>query len=145
MAITEENIPSAKGRADASPRSTSPLAPLCLAASFATETASYSRLVTRAERRRSSRVVAPGPAPTSSTWSPSEQPERSHGSSLRSVMYLQSDEPQNQISNRFIELPTLRHFQCIRSELRDESSYRKTGRRRPRARANEPACKKEGF
>src|ERR1700719_3033013 len=71
--------------------------------SFAANAWSYSRLVTRAARDRSSSVAAPSPAPSSSTCSPSSEPCRIHGRSCRRVTYRQNDDPQNHVSNRFID------------------------------------------
>src|SRR6202030_483632 len=71
--------------------------------SFAANAWSYSRLVTRAARDRSSSVAAPSPAPSSSTCSPSSDPCRIHGRSCRRVTYRQNDDPQNHVSSRFID------------------------------------------
>src|ERR1700674_2608767 len=79
------------------------LAPLTRARSFAPSAWSYSRLVTRAARDRSSSVAAPSPAPSSSTCSPSSEPCRIHGRSCRRVTYRQNGDPQNHVSNRFID------------------------------------------
>src|SRR6267378_543518 len=79
------------------------LAPPTRAPSFAANAWSYSRLVTRGARDRRFSVAAPSPAPNSSTCSPSSEPCRIHGRSCRRVTYRQNDDPQNQVSNRFID------------------------------------------
>src|SRR5260370_11497907 len=79
------------------------LAPPTQAPSFAANAWSYSRLVTRAVRDRSSSVAAPSPAPNSSTCSPSSEPCKIHGRSCRRVTYRQNGDPQNHVSNRFID------------------------------------------
>jgi hypothetical protein len=61
----------------------------------------YSMLVTRGTSRFSSGVAAPGPEPTSSTWSPSEEPETIHGSNLFCVRRRQKLVAQNQFSSAF--------------------------------------------
>src|ERR1700682_1967499 len=79
------------------------LALLTRAPSFAANAWSYSRLVTRAARDRSSSVAAPNPAPSSSTCSPRSEPCRIQGRSCRRVTYRQNGDPQNHVSNRFID------------------------------------------
>src|SRR6266851_10424554 len=79
------------------------LAPPTRAPSLAANAWSYSRLVTRAARDHSSSVAAPSPAPNSSTCSPSSEPSRIHGRSCRRVTYRQNGDPQNHVSNRFID------------------------------------------
>src|SRR6266849_10121763 len=104
MAIAEENVPSAKGSVAASPWITVASEPFTRAPSFAANAWSYSRLVTRAANRPNSSVAAPGPAPSSNTCSPNSEPCRTHGRSCRRVTYRQSGDPQNQVSNRFIDV-----------------------------------------
>src|ERR1700682_4108781 len=103
IAIAEENAPFEKGNVAASPWITVTLAPLTRAPSFAAIAWSYSRLVTRVARCPNSSVAAPGPAPSSSTCSPSSEPCRIHGRSCRRVTYRQNGDPQNHVSNRFID------------------------------------------
>src|SRR5258708_12412672 len=79
------------------------LAPPTQAPSFAANAWSYSRLVTRAVRDRSSSVAAPSPAPNSSTCSPSSEPCKIHGRSCRRVTHRQNRDPQNHVSYAFIE------------------------------------------
>src|SRR5713226_5772831 len=103
MAIAEENVPSAKGSVAASPWITVAFEPFTRAPSFAANAWSYSRLITRAARRPNSSVAAPGPAPSSSTCSPNSEPCKIHGRSCRRVTYRQNGDPQNHVSNRFID------------------------------------------
>src|SRR5262249_49937281 len=116
-ATTEENVPSGNGNVAASPRTTVTFELRCRSASLLTYVGSYSRLVTRPARRSNSSVVAPGPAPTSRTWSPNSYPDRIHGSSRRSVTKRHREEPQNQFSNLFMAGPVWRgsfHFRPVR-------------------------------
>src|SRR6267378_4476041 len=76
MAIAEENAPFEKGNVAASPWITVTLAPLTRAPSFAAGAWSYS---------------------------PSSDPCRIHGRSCRRVTYRQKGDPQNHVSNRFID------------------------------------------
>src|SRR5258708_478276 len=103
MAIAEEKVLSANGKVAASPWITVAFEPFTRAPSFAANAWSYSRLVTRAARCLNSSVAAPGPAPSSSTCSPSSEPCRIQGRSCRRVTYRQNDDPQNHVSNRFID------------------------------------------
>src|SRR5882762_8056010 len=103
MAIAEEKVLSANGKVAASPWITVAFEPFTRAPSFAANAWSYSRLVTRAARRRNSSVAAPGPAPSSSTCSPSCEPCKIQGKTWRRVTHRHSRVPQNHVSYRFIE------------------------------------------
>src|SRR5712692_3258987 len=125
MAIAEENVPSAKGSIAAAPWITVAFEPFTRAPSFAANAWSYSRLVTRAARKPNSIVAAPGPAPNSSTCSPSTVPCRIHGKSCRLVIHRHSRVPQNHVSYRFIESSTEfegKQFYRDRSELLKQSA-----------------------
>src|SRR5260370_16601035 len=103
IAIADVNVPAANGNCAASPWITMAFAPRTRAPSFAANAWSYSKLVARAARNPNSSVPAPGPAPSSSTCSPSSEPCRIHGRSCRRVTYRQNGDPQNHVSNRFID------------------------------------------
>jgi len=79
IVITAEKVFSGNGSPDASPCNTAPFVLGIRRAMPAAKSWLYSRLVTRAARFRNSSVAAPGPAPSSRTWSPNSAPETSHG------------------------------------------------------------------
>src|SRR6266853_3519334 len=120
MAIAEEKVLSANGKVAASPWITVAFEPFTRAPSLAANAWSYSRLVTRAARRRNSSVAAPGPAPSSSTCSPSCEPCKIQGKTWRRVTHRHSRVPQNHVSYRFIEISTEiegQEFYCERSKV----------------------------
>src|SRR5260370_11977862 len=103
IASASENAAIERASAAATRWMTAGFEPSTDAPSLAANAWSYSRLVTRFVRWPNSSVAAPGPAPNSSTCSPSSEPCKIHGRSCRRVTHRQNRDPQNHVSYAFIE------------------------------------------
>src|SRR5215211_2581204 len=99
---TDEKRPPANGSAVASPRTTATPDPERRRPRAAARPPSSSTATSRGTRTRRASVTSPGPAPTSSTWSPSRRPPIAQGSRTRSTVSAHSALAQNRRCSAFI-------------------------------------------